>query len=1349
MIDLHSICKSDTHMKKIYACLFIMCSTFSGFAQTLSVPFTESFSSGLNGWQVPTPGGAHDFKWYADQGENNLGGLRMKLPAATNYVASPPIYLQAGKTYTAFFKTKVASASSTRRMKVGFNTARQLTGSTFFFDEDLPNNGYTQLPFIEHNPTFSVPSTGSYYLLYFIDDVLANTGYLFTFVDEIGVEETILPSIVLNTPINNFTKNEDYADSTRIYFDASAADADGTVKVVDFFVGNLKIASDSFAPYQFTWKDPKPGVYKVYAKAKDNKNNEASSDTSSIQINFNDGLLKPYVQWDFNTDNTFGAGLDYWQFYPRSGSNTEYRPNNFFRGSQALENNSVSGGDNFAASPSFFAKAGEVYNLSFLARSYGVNRTYRFLVSKNPSLVDTVLIDTALVKFVNAPAEYDYERNKTFSVATDGVYHIIIFTAATGATPNIKVRFDQIRVRGNFLKAGPVAKMISPDRALTYAVNASMTLQADVKSVDDAIAKVEYYANNVKVAESSTAPFAAVWQNAPLGVQEIMAKSFTVNNVYGISSKLILTGVANQFSASSFMGSLDNDEVRGAVIKENNEIVLAGNFGILNFPSAQKYYLNGATDASPGTLITLSSDGKQIISITRLTNKIADLAKDRNDNLYIAAVADGIFKVNAKTNNLLWQKSFTNGKYVQRLDAGSTGHVAVMLTTESNIDDGTLTGGVFYHLDKDGNLIANLNGVGQYAADVCIDETTETIVLVGFKNFNTLDQPGGSVQPVYVPIMRGLNFDGSQRWVAYDWSNDEPSPRWLNKPANNMADLRFNRCSIGKDGKLYVVGQVYGGNHCMRYDAFDIMLPGKMATGGDTYFNLANTGTETHVIFGRYEPLSGAVLKTQSFTARLANTKGNSVFAELGNIAADELSNVYVTGTSAFGAPQSVDYVPGDYTGGGYLLVTNADMNSRLKSVRLSTSAYGKALAVKNSNQSIYGGNVNSNAMYITSPAVQANSAGAVDGFYAVINTDNCTLPNQPINLVTSNTTKKNLVATHLFVDANCKLLAKVLPQGANAISDTSAVKVWIEATATNSFVKRHFEIAPLDDNGMLLADANTKMGRITLYFTQQEFNEYNSLSAVKLPTNANDATGIANLLIKKYAGVSADGSGLPSSYSGSPININPIDNDVFFNNAADRWEVSFDVTGFSGFFAFTQTGTLPLRKLQFTGKQNSPNIQLDWEVQDEKDIKEYALEMSTDGYRFANINTQTARLGAIYNRYQFVDASHWTTTQKFYRLKIVEKNGSFTYSNILKFKQVNDNAAFSVAPNPVVHNCQISGLNGEGLLRLMHSNGLLLQQLTVNASTAVVQMKELPAGTYILQYISKKGITQQKIVKQ
>ncbi len=152
---------------------------------------------------------------------------------------------------------------------------------------------------------------------------------------------------------------------------------------------------------------------------------------------------------------------------------------------------------------------------------------------------------------------------------------------------------------------------------------------------------------------------------------------------------------------------------------------------------------------------------------------------------------------------------------------------------------------------------------------------------------------------------------------------------------------------------------------------------------------------------------------------------------------------------------------------------------------------------------------------------------------------------------------------TH-FVDNGCKLIASVTQAGASPIAGNTTAKVWIDGTQAIQFVKRHFEITPANN-------ASTTTGKVTLYFTQAEFNAFNGqvpAPALLMPANPTDNTGIANLKIEKREGTSSDGTGNPSTYSGSPTIIDPTDTDIVWNSVQNRWEVSFDVTGFGGFWA-------------------------------------------------------------------------------------------------------------------------------------------------------------------------------------
>ncbi|MDQ6757873.1 MAG: hypothetical protein M3004_13155, partial [Bacteroidota bacterium] len=171
----------------------------------------------------------------------------------------------------------------------------------------------------------------------------------------------------------------------------------------------------------------------------------------------------------------------------------------------------------------------------------------------------------------------------------------------------------------------------------------------------------------------------------------------------------------------------------------------------------------------------------------------------------------------------------------------------------------------------------------------------------------------------------------------------------------------------------------------------------------------------------------------------------------------------------------------------------------------------------------------------------------------------------------TENCTQYPVSDSTIFIDpATCNVTAKVIPAGANPVS--GIVKV---CTAKNSavsfvnglpYVQRHYNIEPL-------TNASTATARVTIYFTQLDFDNYNAAANgfLKLPTSPTDATGKSNVRIEQDHGTSV--TSVPGSYSGTTISIDPDDNDIVWNSTSFIWEVSFNVTGFSGFFITTFPG--------------------------------------------------------------------------------------------------------------------------------------------------------------------------------
>jgi streptogramin lyase len=277
---------------------------------------------------------------------------------------------------------------------------------------------------------------------------------------------------------------------------------------------------------------------------------------------------------------------------------------------------------------------------------------------------------------------------------------------------------------------------------------------------------------------------------------------------------------------------------------------------------------------------------------------------------------------------------------------------------------------------------------------------------------------------------------------------------------------------------------------------------------------------------------------------------------------------------------------------------------------------------------------------------------------------------------VTNNSSTIAVTGTTYFPSCT-NVIAKLSPIGVAPVSGNTTAKVWIEAVQPSQFVKRHYEITPN-------ANANTATARVTLYFTQAEFDDFNAVNTTKLPAGPADGIGINNLRIDKFAGVSNNGTGLIGTYTGTYLTIDPVNSNIVWNASANRWEISFDVTGFSGFFVKTFANVLPVTLMSFSGsKQNNNDVMLQWQSVNEVNLAKYIVENSNDGSNFSEFTIAAVKSGTGFKSYAVIDNSPWINDSKYYRLKMVDNDGRFTFSTIVKMSNTQRQTA-SVYPNPV-----------------------------------------------------------------
>ena len=328
------------------------------------------------------------------------------------------------------------------------------------------------------------------------------------------------------------------------------------------------------------------------------------------------------------------------------------------------------------------------------------------------------------------------------------------------------------------------------------------------------------------------------------------------------------------------------------------------------------------------------------------------------------------------------------------------------------------------------------------------------------------------------------------------------------------------------------------------------------------------------------------------------------------------------------------------------------------------------------------------------------------------------------------------------IISSNCKLIANITANGASPIASSIAAKVWIETTQPTEFVKRHIEITPA-------TNPTTATARVTLYALQTEFDDFNAVNTVKLPTSPTDVAGIANLYVEKRAGSTSDGTGLPASYlMGSVININPNDADIVWNSTQTRWEISFDVIGFSGFFIKTAT-VLPLKLLSFTTTLNNNDVLTTWLTTDEINTRNFEIERSINGINFYKIGELPAYNNSGNHTYNYTDKNiiNLSTSTLFYRLKQIDIDGKFTYSEIKNVKIVKENAV-AIYPIPTINNIKIVTKRNIDFIQLYDLQGKKIKEWS--GTKTDLDVHNILSGMYILNIYFKSGeMVNQKILKQ
>lgn len=116
----------------------------------------------------------------------------------------------------------------------------------------------------------------------------------------------------------------------------------------------------------------------------------------------------------------------------------------------------------------------------------------------------------------------------------------------------------------------------------------------------------------------------------------------------------------------------------------------------------------------------------------------------------------------------------------------------------------------------------------------------------------------------------------------------------------------------------------------------------------------------------------------------------------------------------------------------------------------------------------------------------------------------------------------------------------------------------------------------------------------------------------------------------------------------------------------------------------------LPVTLIRFDGSQAGICNALLWEVASETMFSHYELESSADGVDFKTINIIEAKTdGEINKSYHYCDYNFYEPLT-YYRLKMVDIDGSYKYSEMIVVSSSRNNQRFALYPNPVLNNLNV-----------------------------------------------------------
>lgn len=172
----------------------------------------------------------------------------------------------------------------------------------------------------------------------------------------------------------------------------------------------------------------------------------------------------------------------------------------------------------------------------------------------------------------------------------------------------------------------------------------------------------------------------------------------------------------------------------------------------------------------------------------------------------------------------------------------------------------------------------------------------------------------------------------------------------------------------------------------------------------------------------------------------------------------------------------------------------------------------------------------------------------------------------------------------------------------------------------------------------------------------------------------------------------------------------------------------------------------LPVELTSFTGRAKDCTVQLDWSSATQENFSHYEIQLSKTGLSYSILEViQGVENSNFEQQFQYIDQRPFKNN--YYRLKMVDLDGSYQYSDVVNVNADCYNTVVNVYPNPVdyhgVINVDLETHSDKVEIMVIDMLGRVVKMVDIDVqpdalNTIPLDIHDLPAGSYM---INVKGL--------